>query len=226
VVVGDARESSGHARRRLGALAYHFAPNRSTIASSVRALQQLIVSSLLWLALGWAGAAPNDATPTAAPAPRVVPRAPAARAPAARVPAPQDGGFRIPGSFEPISALWLGFDRGHAAWTAAMAAALASHVPLRFLVRDEAAAQEARDTLHDLGVEMEGLRFHIDPQAAFFVQDAAVFTLDDRGRIGVVDLKWSGHGLAAWCERRHAADAEQAAACANSVEHERDSPPR
>ena len=85
-----------------------------------------------------------------------------------------------------------------------MVAALAPHVPLRFLVRDEAAAQEARDTLHDLGVEVERLRFHTDPHAAFFLQDAAVFALDRQGRTAVVDLKWSGHGLAAWCERRHA----------------------
>jgi agmatine deiminase len=177
----------------------------------VRNLQRLFVSMLCLLAVAATGAAPNAA-------------APSARAPAARAPAPQlDTGFRIPGSFEPIGALWLGFDRGHAPWTAAMAAVLAPHVPLRFLVRDEATAQEARDTLHDLGVEIEGLRFHVDAQAAFFVQDAAVFALDAQGRIGVVDLKWSGHGLAAWCERRHAADAEQAAACANSVEHERDS---
>jgi len=133
-----------------------------------------------------------------------------------------DGGFRIPGSFEPLAAVWLGFDRGHAAWTAAMVAALAPHVPLRFLVRDEAAAQEARHTLHDLGVEVQRLRFHTDPHAAFFLQDAAVFTVDGRGRIGVVDLKWSGHGLAAWCQRRHAGDAERQAACANSIDRERD----
>ncbi|HEX6722363.1 MAG TPA: agmatine deiminase family protein [Burkholderiaceae bacterium] len=133
-----------------------------------------------------------------------------------------DSGFRIPGSFEPVAAIWLGFDRGHAAWTAAMVAALAPHVPLRFLVRDEAAAREARDTLHDLGVDLQGLRFHVDAHAAFFLQDAAVFALDGRGRIGVVDLKWSGHGLAAWCERRHADDAARAAECANAVDRERD----
>jgi agmatine deiminase len=197
-------------------------PTVQTIAGSVRALQHLIVSTLLWLALGWAAAAPNGAAPTAAPAGRTAPGAPAPRAPAPRVPAASDGGFRIPGSFEPIAALWLGFDRGHAAWTAAMAAALAPHVPLRFLVRDEATAQEARNTLHDLGVEIEGLRFHVDPQAAFFLQDAAVFARDAQGRIGVVDLKWSGHGLATWCEHRHADDAVQAADCANSIDRERD----
>jgi agmatine deiminase len=180
-------------------------------AETMRALLRLFVLLMLGAACIGTGAAPNAAAPSA--------RAPAARAAA---PPPADGGMRIPGSFEPIAALWLGFDRGHAAWTAAMAAALAPHVPLRFLVRDEATAQEARDTLHDLGVEMEGLRFHVDPLAAFFLQDAAVFARDAQGRIGVVDLKWSGHGLAAWCERRHAADADLAAACANGVERERD----
>jgi agmatine deiminase len=180
-----------------------------TLTTTVRILQRLLPFVMLAACIG-AGAAPNAA-------------APSARAPAARVAAPPaDSGFRIPGSFEPLSAMWLGFDRGHAAWTAAMAAALAPHVPLRFLVRDEAAAQEARNTLHDLGVDVESLRFHVDPQAAFFVQDAAVFAVGPRGRIGVVDLKWSGHGMAAWCERRYAADPEHAAACANSVDRERD----
>jgi agmatine deiminase len=172
---------------------------------TVRPSQRLLAAALWLLAVMTAQAAPNAAT-----------------APAARVPAPLDSGFRIPGSFEPLSALWLGFDRGHAAWTAAMVTALAPHVPLRFLVRDPAAAQEARDTLHDLGVDVQDLRFHVDPQAAFFVQDAAVFAVDGRGRIGVVDLKWSGHGLAAWCQRRHADDADQAAACADGIHRERD----
>jgi agmatine deiminase len=191
----------------------------------VRILQRLLVPILLSLALGAALAASNDAA-TTAPAARApsapAARAPSARAPAARAPAAIDGGFRIPGSFEPIAALWLGFDPGHAAWTAAMVAALKPHVPLRFIVRDEQTAQAARHTLHDFGVEVGGLRFHVDPHAAFFVQDAAVFALDGHGRIGVVDLKWSGHGLATWCERRYAGDADQAAACANSVEPERD----
>jgi agmatine deiminase len=177
----------------------------------VRSLVRLLVSMVLSLA----AAVASNAAPNAA--------APSARAPAARVPAPPvDAGFRIPGSFEPLSALWLGYDRGHAAWTAAMVAALAPHVPLRFLVRDEAMAQEARDTLHDHGLEVQGLRFHVDPLAAFFVQDAAVFAVDRNGRLGVVDLKWSGHGLAAWCARRFASDPAHAAACANGVESERD----
>ncbi|MCW5662113.1 MAG: agmatine deiminase family protein [Burkholderiaceae bacterium] len=175
----------------------------------MRALQSLFAAAL-WLLAAIAQAAPDAAS------------APAARAPAARVPAPLDEGFRIPGSFEPIGALWLGFDRGHAPWTAAMVAALKPHVPLRFLVRDEAVAQQARDMLHDHGIDVEGLRFHIDPQAAFFVQDAAVFAVDGQGRSGVVDLKWSGHGMAAWCQRRYAADADHAAACADSIDRERD----
>ena len=190
----------------------------------MRAVQHLLAAVLLAV---WIIAA--DAQ-TASPAGPTVPgaSAPAARAPAPRAPAPRaaapihDGGFRIPGSFEPVAAIWLGFDRGHAAWTAAMVAALAPHVPLRFLVRDETTALEARDTLHDFGVDVQGLRFHVDAHAAFFLQDAAVFALDGRGRIGVVDLKWSGHGLAAWCERRHADDADRAAACANSLDRERD----
>jgi agmatine deiminase len=180
----------------------------------VRALLRLLVP-VLCAALAAPVAAQADAAPAA--------RAPAARAPAAPASvAASDGGFRIPGSFEPVAAVWLGFDRGHAAWTAALVAALAPHVPLRFLVRDEATALLARDTLHDFGVDVQGLRFHVDAQAAFFLQDAAVFAVDGHGRSAVVDLKWSGHGLAAWCERRHAGDAAGAAECAGSLDRERD----
>jgi agmatine deiminase len=183
----------------------------------VHLLQRVLVTLML-TALGVMAAQANITSPAAPSA-----RAPAARAPAARVAPPVEAGFRIPGSFEPVAAMWLAFDPGHAAWTAAMATALAPHVPLRFLVRDLTTAQQARDTLHDMGLDVQELRFHVDPQAAFFLQDAAVFALDPNGRLAAVDLKWSGHGLATWCERRYASDAEQAAACANSLDRERDS---
>ncbi len=187
----------------------------------MRALQPVLVSLIL-TAFGAVAAQANITGANAPSARAPAARAPAARAPAARAPAPVETGFRIPGSFEPVAAVWLAFDPGHAAWTAAMAAVLAPHVPLRFLVRDLAMAQQARDTLHDMGLDVRELRFHVDPQAAFFLQDAAVFAIDHQGRAGVVDLKWSGHGLAAWCERRYPRDAEHAAACAGSLDRERD----
>lgn len=54
----------------------------------VPTLQRLLATLSLGVACALAGAAPNAA-------------APAARAPAARAAVP-DGGFRIPGSFEPL----------------------------------------------------------------------------------------------------------------------------
>jgi agmatine deiminase len=197
----------------VGVLAYDRASRKPSLRT-VRAVSRQLAA--VALAVSVFAAAAQTAPPAPADAPAA--RAPAARAPAAAL---HDGGFRIPGSFEPVAAIWLGFDRGHAPWTAAMVAALAPHVPLRFLVRDEAAARDARDTLHDFGVDVQDLRFHVDAQAAFFLQDAAVFAVDGRGRIGVVDLKWSGHGLAAWCERRHADHADRAT-CANALDRERD----
>jgi agmatine deiminase len=129
--------------------------------------------------------------------------------------------YRIPGSFEPVGAVWLGFDRGHAMWTVAMATALAPHVSLRLLVRDETTAADARAMLYDLGVDLRGMRVHTDPHAAFFLQDAAVFAVNGLGRLGMVDFGWSGHGLAAWCARRHAGDADNVRTCATSFDAER-----
>ncbi len=122
--------------------------------------------------------------------------------------------WRIPGSFEPVAAVWMGFDAGHAPWTAQLALALAPHAPIKMLVASDALAQQARETLFDLGVAVDGLVFHVDPQAGFFLQDAAVFAVGPQARPGVVDFVFNRHGLPAWCARRFASDREREADCA------------
>lgn len=123
-------------------------------------------------------------------------------------------GWRIPGSFEPVAAVWLGFDAGHASWTAQLVLALAPHAPIKMLVASDAMARQARETLYDLGVAVEALRFHVDPQASFFLQDAAVFAVGPQGRCAVVNFVFNRHGLPAWCARRFASDSEREADCA------------
>lgn len=133
---------------------------------------------------------------------------------AAAPPAQVASAWRIPGSFEPTGALWLGYDRGHAEWTAALVQTFAPHVKLKMLVSNEAAIDEARTTLFDLGAPVDGVEFQVDPQAVFFVQDAAVFAVARDGRLGVVDFRFNRYGLPTWCARRHALDADRAAECA------------
>jgi len=123
-------------------------------------------------------------------------------------------GWRIPGSFEPVAAVWLGFDAGHAQWTAQLVLALAPHAPVKMLVASDALARQARETLFDLGVAVDALTFHVDPQAGFFLQDAAVFAVGPQGRNGVVNFVFNRHGLPAWCARRFASDSESEAECA------------
>jgi agmatine deiminase len=131
-------------------------------------------------------------------------------------------GWRIPGSFEPVEAVWLGFDAGHADWTAQLVQALTPHARIRMLVPTDDAAQRARATLFDHGVDIERLQVHVDAQAMFFVQDAAVFATGPGGQRGVVDFVDSHYGLAAWCAGRHPGDDSRAAECAGSAQPPRD----
>jgi agmatine deiminase len=126
--------------------------------------------------------------------------------------------WRIPADFEPARAIWLGFDAGHADLTAALVEALQPHVALRFLAQDDAAAQAARTLLRERGLRTEGVEFHADPLALYFMRDAAVFALHDDGSLGLVDFRWSYYGLPGWCRTRHAADAERMADCIASTE--------
>ena len=141
----------------------------------------------------------------------------------AEVPEHLDGPrYRIPGDFEPLAAMWLGWDSGHEAFTADLVAALQDQVPLKMLVRDEATAEAARSALTRRGLRPESIRFVIDALAMYFVRDAAVFATGGPEALGVVDFRWAQYGLPAWCARRHAGDAARISACAAGIERQRD----
>ena len=107
-------------------------------------------------------------------------------------------GIGISADFDPTAAVWLSYDEGHAAMTRGLVAALHAHVKLRFLVADDAAAEQVR------AMPFAGLDVHVQPQASFFLRDMAVFARDAQGRAGIVDFVASQYGAAAWCLRRHA----------------------
>jgi agmatine deiminase len=112
---------------------------------------------------------------------------------------------RITADFEPLAAMWLGYDPGHAPFTAALAQALHPHVPLKLLVRDALAEAQAAALLAQHAVPADRVQFVQHPQALFFVRDAAVFGLDGLGGLAVVDFRWSHYGWGTWCQRRYGA---------------------
>ncbi len=112
-------------------------------------------------------------------------------------------GIGISADFDPTAAVWLSYDEGHAAMTRGLVAALHAHVKLRFLVADEAAAEQVR------AMPLAGLDVHVQPQVSFFLRDMAVFSRDDKGRAGIVDFVASQYGAAAWCLRRYARGADR-----------------
>ncbi len=130
------------------------------------------------------------------------------------LPADSAAGFRMVGEFEPARTVWLGYDAGHAALTAQLAAALQPHVELRMLVPEAPQIAAAHALFKGAGVDTGRVRFDVDRQAIFFVRDAAVFSRGPAGQLGLVDFRWSHYGLAAWCQRRYADDAQRAARCA------------
>lgn len=122
------------------------------------------------------------------------------------------------GDFEPARAVWLGYDAGHAALTAQLAAALQPHVELRLLVAEAPQIDAARALLQGAGVDTARVRFDVERQAIYFVRDAAVFSRGPAAQLGVVDFRWSHYGLAAWCRRRHVGEAQRAAQCAAAAD--------
>jgi agmatine deiminase len=126
---------------------------------------------------------------------------------------------RLPAEFEPVRAVWLGFDAGHEALTAGLVSALQPHVALKLLVVDEAAAAQARALFQRRGLRVPEL--HIERLATYFLRDQAVPSIGPDGALGVVDFQWSAYGLPAWCTRRHPADRAAASACAAAVDSER-----
>ena len=70
------------------------------------------------------------------------------------------------GDFEPTRAVWLGYDAGHAALTAQLAAALQPHVELRMLVAEAPQIDAARALLQGAGVDTARVRFEVERQDA------------------------------------------------------------
>ena len=90
--------------------------------------------------------------------------------------------------------------------TRGLVAALQGHVRLRFLVADEAAAEQVR------GWALADAEITVEAQATFFLRDVATFTREPDRRAGIVDFQASQYGAAVWCQRRYA-DATDAKAC-------------
>ena len=78
-------------------------------------------------------------------------------------------GARLMADGDPVATLWLGHDIGHETFTADMAAALWTHVPIGMLVRGEDAEKRARVLLSRRGLDPGRVQFVHDPQAPFFM---------------------------------------------------------
>jgi len=129
----------------------------------------------------------------------------------AAAPAPQ--GARLSADFDPVAAVWLGWDAGHEALTLALANALWRHVPIRMLVRDRETEFRARALLSQSGLAAENLSFVHDSEALFFTRDVAVFGMDAGGRSFLADFRWTHYGWSEWCRRTHGASRTQPEFC-------------
>lgn len=122
--------------------------------------------------------------------------------------------WRLAADFEPLRAVWLGFDAGHADFTAALVRALLPHVPLKMLVRPD----EQDDAAHALGtrgISAAALQWQPSAQARYFVRDASAFLAGPDGELdAVLEFLDNQHGLPGWCRQRFASDRRQADACA------------
>lgn len=179
-------------------------------------------------AMAWPGGPAAAALAAAGPAraaPPVsrsaeVPFAPLAPVAQPAPPAADPATWRLGADFEPLSAVWLSFDAGHAALTAGLVATLRDHVGLRFLVPDDATREQALQSLGEHEIAPRGLEFVVEPLASFFLRDMAVFARTGTGPgglAGVVDFRWTQYGMAAWCRGRYA-DAELALECTESAD--------
>lgn len=116
--------------------------------------------------------------------------------------APSQSSMRQPGEFEPQSAVWLSADPEDPAFmkvTSELAKALQPHVRLKMVLENQAAVKKVRSKLIQFGVHAGSITFYFDKQAAFFMRDATVFTVDRNKNLGIIDLKWSLYGYEAWC---------------------------
>ncbi len=129
---------------------------------------------------------------------------------------PQLAGAQLTADFDPLAAMWLGYDQGHEAFTADLAQALWPHVPIRMLVRDADAQARAISLLRGRGLDVSKLRFSFDEQAPFFVRDAAVYGPDGDDSPFIVDFQWTRYGWPSWCHRRYAGNQSDVKECAST----------
>ena len=122
--------------------------------------------------------------------------------------------------FEPVAAMWLGYDQGHEAFSAELAATLWPHVPVKMLVRGPAEEIQARAMLRSRGLDPGRLQFVHDDGALFFLRDAAVFGLDGEGTPFVVDFEWTHYGWSHWCKQVYKGDKIKAARCIGTSDPE------
>jgi len=134
----------------------------------------------------------------------------------ARSDGPLAHGARMTADFDPVAAIWLGYDAGHEAFTADLAQALWPHVPIRMLVRDAEAEGLARAVLRGRGLDADKVRFVHDARAPFFVRDAVVFGLDGGRQPFVVDFRWTYYGWSNWCRRTFRGSQPRPESCARA----------
>lgn len=125
-------------------------------------------------------------------------------------------GARLTADFDPVAAVWLGYDLGHEAFTADLAQLLSPHVPIKMLVRGADAQARAVSLLRSRGINALTVPFVQDARAPFFVRDGAVFGLDGRGRSFIADFQWTHYGWTNWCRRTFVGSRTQARNCARS----------
>ena len=123
-------------------------------------------------------------------------------------------GARLSADFDPVAAIWLGYDPGHEAFTAELAQALWPHVAIKMLVRDAEAQARAMVLLHARGLDAARVAFVQDGRAPFFVRDGAVFGVDGSDKPFIVDFQWTHYGWSNWCRRVFAGSRAQARECA------------
>ncbi len=139
---------------------------------------------------------------------------------AGRADIPISVGARLSADFDPVAAMWLGFDEGHAAFTADLFDALWPHVPIKMLVRDADAEIKARALFRYRGHDPDQVQFVQDARAPYFVRDGAVFGLDGKNRKFIVDFQWTYYGWTNWCRRTFVGNGMQATNCARTDDHE------
>ena len=128
--------------------------------------------------------------------------------------------FRQPGEFEPQAAVWLSADGESPEFkvaTAEMAKALLGHVQVKMIVETEAALAAAKTDLRAKGVDIDRIEFLVSPLDTYFMRDAAVYLVNDRGDIVLLDLKWSDYGLPVWGQRLYPHEPARAAKVAAQV---------